>query len=638
MTTASPLKAASALPPDFFGAEDNSDYAEKYKNAQDAEQKLMAMLEKRNQTRMSPSMLALAGELLDPGRTGSFGEALGRGAKAYANMQGVEEKQLAENAMMEMQLRNMQLERAQAGKMANMAAPFVQGLLGSQQPQAETAPPAPAEAAAPELEPLPEGVMNARSLAAAQGKEPMPAAPMPMATPTAAAAPKPDQGLPSAKAPTIMIKGRPVDAKIIAGLKMVPATRALGEGLEFAYKAELENMDREYKERTFKLDEDKFKLQQTQAARDAIKTQPDYYIDVTDPSKPKTVPMIRPGEPDVEIGFPEFGGKKFMGSKDDLVMLREARKNKDYAKVKDVYDRVRFGVREPELSTETTTTPSAQPAPPAAQDTGSLKASQEKREAVAKSSGEAQSKETQTFLQNDSSNRETVFTAARIIKNAKDRPELYGILKKPGVGTALASFIKDRGEAGQYSITKENLEDFLRKSNFKTTEKDLGKVAEMSSDLARLHFNFRKMLMQGQGTVSDREDMSIAKVQGTISEPAAFLISMAQLTGRRARFDSDIAVDFRKYRRMPGNENVTLEDFRSDPTSNYGKLLSGYENWLTRTYKLPGGLTEKTGTSMAPVTDAGLASEIERRGLNKGAPAQTPSKPTRSTYETLRGK
>jgi hypothetical protein len=400
--------------------------------------------------------------------------------------------------------------------------------------------------------------------------------------------------------PTVMINNRPVNARTIAGLKMVPATKAMGDALEFAYKDKLDQMDRAFKERQYKLEE-------TKAARDAISTQPDYYIDKTDPKNPKVMPLVRQGEPDVEINFPEFGGKKLMGPKEDLVLLRGARTAKDPNKVKEIYDRLSMGVREPSLTE----------APPPASDVEASKARQAKTETVAKTSGEAQAKETQTFLQNDSANRETIFTSARILENAKKNPQMYGLLKKPGIGTALASFIRDRGEAGQYAITKENLEDFLRKANFKTTDEDLGEVAKMSSDLARLHFSFRKMLLQGQGTVSDREDMSIAKVQGTTSDPASFLINMAQLTGRRAQFDSDVAGEFRKYRRMPKNENATLEDFRSDPSSKYNKLLSGYENWLTRTYKLPGGLTQQTSTSMAPVSDSSLDAELERRGLNK---------------------
>jgi len=591
MSTASPLKSASSLPPEFFGAGADSDYAEKYQNAKDAEQKLMSMLEQRNEFRLSPSMLALAGELLDPGRTGSFGEALGRGAKSYATMQGAEDKQLAENAMMQMQLRNMQLERAQQGQIAKMAAPFVSGLLNNQaEPPVQLTQPA-----------------TAAPVASRQGQSTItnpeaeaPVAPVPLATPTAATAPTADKNLPSLQEPTVMINNRPVNAKTIAGLKMVPATKAMGDALEFAYKDKLDQLDRDYKERTFKLDLDKFDLSKQQAAREAIKTQPDYYVDTTDPKNPKVVPLIRQGEADVEISFPEFGGVKLMGPKEDLVMLRAARNAGDAPKVKQLYDRLRLGARE---KTEAETLPPAS-------DVETSKARQAKAETVSKTTGETQAKETQTFLQNDSTNREAVFTSARILKNASENPTLYGILKKPGIGTALASFIKDRGEADQYSITKENLEDFLRKSNFKTTDEDLGKVAEMSSDLARLHFNYRKMLVQGQGSVSDREDQGISRIQGTVSEPATFLMSMAQLTGRRAQFDSDVAGAFRKYNK---GGNKTLEDFRSDSNSSYNKLLSGYENWLTRTYKLPGGLTPQTSTSTAPVSDSSLEAEIERR-------------------------
>jgi hypothetical protein len=606
MTTASPLKAASsALPPEFFGAEGDSDYAEKYQNAQNAEQKLMAMLEQRNESRLSPSMLALAGELLDPGRTGSFGEALGRGAKSYATMQGAEDKQLADNAMMQMQLRNMQLERAQQGQMAKMAAPFVNGLLNNQteSPVQLTQP----AAAAPVASRQGQSTITNPEAAAPEAETAI--APVPLATPTAATAPAADQNLPSLQEPTVMINNRPVNAKTIAGLKMVPATKAMGDALEFAYKDKLDQMDREYKERQYKLESDKFALSKEEAARSAIKVQPDYYVDTTDPKNPIVKPIIRQGEPDVSINFPEFGGVKMDGSKEDLVMLRAARAAKDAPKVKEIYDRLRYGVREPTATTSE--------APSAAMDIEANKAAQAKREAVSKTTGETQAKETQTFLQNDSTNRETVFTASRILQNAEKNPQLYGILKKPGIGTALASFIKDRGDAGQYAITKENLEDFLRKANLKTTDEDLGEVAKMSSDLARLHFNYRKMLLQGQGSVSDKEDQGISKIQGTTSDPALFLINMAQLTGRRAQFDSDVAGAFRKYNKTNGNNN-TLEDYRSDPTSNYNKLLSGYENWLTRTYKLPGGLTPQTSTSVAPVSDSSLEAEIERRKKEKG--------------------
>lgn len=103
---ASALKSANLVAPEVLGGE-GSIYAQKFAKAQEAEDKLMNLLEQRSTNRISMPYLALAGEMLDPGRTGSFGEALGRGAKAYAGAQLAEEKDLRENALLEMQLAQM---------------------------------------------------------------------------------------------------------------------------------------------------------------------------------------------------------------------------------------------------------------------------------------------------------------------------------------------------------------------------------------------------------------------------------------------------------------------------------------------------------------------------------------------------
>lgn len=99
-----------APPPDILGADDL--YATQYQKAMDAEKKLMDLLEQKQTQNVSPSWLAFAGEMLDPGRTGTFGEALGRAAKGYAAGQEVEQKRQMEDAAMRMQLEQMRLDRA----------------------------------------------------------------------------------------------------------------------------------------------------------------------------------------------------------------------------------------------------------------------------------------------------------------------------------------------------------------------------------------------------------------------------------------------------------------------------------------------------------------------------------------------
>lgn len=516
----SPLKAVGALEPSFFGLEPGSDYAERYKEAKDAEARLMEMLEQRNQQILSPSMLALAGELLDPGKTGSFGEALGRGAKSYAAMQGQEEKQLQENAMMRMQLANMRLENAGQAQMANMAKPLVQRLMGGQQQ-----PPAAGGAA------------------------------------------------PAGAAPTLNIGGYDVNPDTIAAMKMIPSMKNIADALEAQYKLKLE----------------------------AVGSQPGFIFDKL---TGKVTPVTAPGGADVEIRFPEKEGKTLLGSPEDLIALREARNKGDIEGIDRIWNKLKYGaLGAPKPAEAPAAGGTAEPAAPTREGAPTVQEKRERdlrAEKVASVSAEAQAQETSKFLKDDSTNRESAFTAARILKNAQESPQMYGILKQPGVGTALASFIRDRGEAGQFMITKEAVEDFLRKSNFDTTKEDMTQVAKMASDLARLHFNFRRTYFSGsgQGAVSDREDSGIAKIMGTPSDTPEFLMSMAQLTGRRAQFDVDVANGLRAYQKDKGL-NKTLEDYRRD-SPDYKRLLTSYENWLTKTFDLPSGTTPETRAQSAP--------------------------------------
>lgn len=517
-----PLKSVGALDPEFFGLASGSDYAERYREAKEAEQRLIDMLEKRNESRLSPSMLALAGELLDPGRTGSFGEALGRGAKSYAAMQGQEEKQLQDNAMMRMQLANMRLENAGQAQMASMAKPMIQRLLGGQQQQPPTA----------------------------GGEKPEPGA-----------------------APTLNISGYDVNPDTIAAMKMIPSMKNIAEALETQYKLRLES----------------------------VSSQPGFIFNKL---TSKVTPITAPGGPDVDIRFPEKDGKTLLGSPEDLIALREARNKGDVKEIDRIWNKLKYGaLGPPQPEAAPAAAGAAEPTAPTRAGAPTVQEKKERdirTEKVAAVSAEDQAKETSKFLKDDSTNRESAFTAARILKNAQESPQMYGILKQPGIGTALASFIRDRGEAGQFMITKEAVEDALRKANFDTTKEDMTQVAKMASDLARLHFNFRRTYFSGsgQGAVSDREDAGIAKIMGTPSDTPEFLMSMAQLTGRRAQFDVDVANGLRAYQRDKGL-NKTLEDYRRD-SPDYKKLLTSYENWLTKTFDLPSGTTPETRASNTP--------------------------------------
>jgi hypothetical protein len=474
-------------------------------------------------------MLAMAGEFFDPGRTGSFGESLGRAAKGYSVAKQGEDKLAADNAMMRYQMERMGLESAQKGATLKML------------PQSGA----------------PVGGTGAAGAAPAGG----------------------------GGGQAVTIRGMQVTPEFIRN--MMIANPELGQALKAEYEMTLA----------------------------AIGSQPTFMYNKLNG---KITPITPPGAPDVEIRFPEKttdkGTPVLLGSQQDLIALREARDKSDLPTIDKIFNKLQFGA---------TGAPPAGVTPrPPASTVQQSKATESQTQAAATKTGESQATDTQKFLENESTSRESKFTALRIIKNANENAQMYGLLKKPGIGYALAAFAKEKGETAADSskaiFTKENIEDFLRKSDFDTKDVDMLAVSQMASDLARLHFNFRRTMLVGQGSVSDREDAGVAKVIGSTSDPAAQLIAMAQLTGRRNDFDLDVIKGLRAYRKSENNAAKTLEEFRSTPA--YDKLVNGYENWLSKTFKLgemPSSAPAPTSGGGAPPVDPFQAEKDRRKALKK---------------------
>jgi len=526
------LSAVSDIP--FLGSD--PDYAAKLKSVKDAEGVLADMLRKRTeQPNLSPSMLAAAGEFFDPGRTGSFGESLGRAAKGYSAAKQVEDRQASENAMMRYQMERMGLESAQKGAALKM----------------------------------------------------LPKAGAPVGgTGDAGAAPAGGSG-----GQAVNIRGMQVTPEFIRNMMIADPT--LGQALKAEYEMTLA----------------------------AIGSQPGYMYNKL---SGQITPVTPPGGPDVEIRFPEKTTEKgtpvLLGSQQDLIALREARDKSDLPTIDKIFNKLQFGATGAPAAAGAAGAAPASGAPrPPASTVQQSKATEAQTQAASTKTGEGQAADTQKFLETEPTSRESKFTALRIIKNAAENAQMYGLLKKPGIGYALASFAKEKGEtaadASKAMFTKENIEDFLRKADFDTKDMDMLAVSQMASDLARLHFNFRKTMLVGQGSVSNMEDSGVAKVIGSTSDPAAQLISMAQLTGRRNDFDLDVMKGLRAYRKAEG-DSKTLENFKSTPQ--YDKLVNGYENWLSKTFNLG----ETPSSAPAPTSGAKNPFEAEREARNKAKKQQ----------------
>jgi hypothetical protein len=525
-----------------------------------SQQELLDALERRKSPLFDPTLLAVAQGLLAPTKSGGFGESLANVAQLVGPAQDVEEKRAMENARLRAELAKEQLLMSRQLKGEQM----FQDIMKRGQPSPAT-------------------VLTGPAAAVAAGVEP-------------------------GMAP--------------AGAKIAPAEVAPRESVfqprftEDEFLALMVN--RPDLAEALRKGED-ISLGRLKTELEATTTQPGYILNKL---TGKVTPVIPPGQADVDIRFPEQmegkAGQVFKGSVEDLMALRKARNEGNVAEINRIYNRLAYGVTAAP-GTAAAEAPGARPERALSVSESEVNAARQKE--LAGEFAKSEAKATSQLLDAESYNRETAYTAARVIKNAADNPSLYGLLRDPGLGNALASFVRDRGEQGNYAITKENLEDFLRKANFDTTKVDMVNLSKMMSDLARMHYGMRKSYFSGtgQGAVSDREDAGIAKIVGTTSDPAQALIYTARLTGRRAQFDVDVTNALRK-ERGEKSKNYTLEDFKS--TQKYKDLLTAYEDWLTKTFNLPPGVTPETSrTESRPgastLNESAIDAEMRRRGMKK---------------------
>ena len=103
------MATAGALPNIAPGASTDPEYQKEYF---DALNQALQSLERRNE----PNMLNVAGEFLAPGRTGSFGEALGNAASVVGKQQEEQETRAPAIAQMRAQLAGQKFQTAQEAK------------------------------------------------------------------------------------------------------------------------------------------------------------------------------------------------------------------------------------------------------------------------------------------------------------------------------------------------------------------------------------------------------------------------------------------------------------------------------------------------------------------------------------------
>ena len=174
-----------------------------------------------------------------------------------------------------------------------------------------------------------------------------------------------------------------------------------------------------------------------------------------------------------------------------------------------------------------------------------------------------------------------IVTANRISAIAQQDPEMYGVLNKPGVTSAIGTLLKEGIKVGTHGqIALPSVEDMARKVGPNATPEKLSRVREMDGYLRQVELDFSSAF-KGQGAVSDNERKIVQAIAGSTSDGADLLRKKAAWMALSAQKDKQLTEAWRQYRTANGR-NVPFADF--EDSTIYKQIQAQHVNKLNQQF------------------------------------------------------
>jgi hypothetical protein len=174
-----------------------------------------------------------------------------------------------------------------------------------------------------------------------------------------------------------------------------------------------------------------------------------------------------------------------------------------------------------------------------------------------------------------------IMTANRISAIAQQDPEMFGVLVKPGVTSAIGTLLKEGIKVGTHGqIALPSVEDMVRRVDPRATPEKLSRAREMDGYLRQVELDFSSAF-KGQGAVSDNERKIVQAIAGSSSDPADLLRKKAAWMSLAAQKDKDLNGAWKEYRRVNG-KNASFADFEDSPA--YQQIQAQHVNKLNQQF------------------------------------------------------
>lgn len=197
------------------------------------------------------------------------------------------------------------------------------------------------------------------------------------------------------------------------------------------------------------------------------------------------------------------------------------------------------------------------------------------------------------------------YAALEAIAGRKDASEIFGIVNRPDVGSAIVRLARDAVRAGPgVSISAPALEDAMR--NVGLSQDQINRYQFALSIMANIQLQQAK-LSAGQGSVSNFERDLFASASISPQDNPETIVKKVQMYRARAEFDRDLARELRR-------SKLSLDDFKDEREAQYKKMVKDYERRVASIASSFG--VKSSAVGVGPSDEISDAATELRRKLN----------------------
>jgi len=195
------------------------------------------------------------------------------------------------------------------------------------------------------------------------------------------------------------------------------------------------------------------------------------------------------------------------------------------------------------------------------------------------------------------------YAALEAIAGRKDASEIFGIVNRPDVGSAIINLVKETVRAGPgVSLSAPALENAMR--NIGLSQEQINRYQFALGIMAQIQLQQAK-LAAGQGSVSNFERELFGQASISPQDNPETIVKKVQMLRARAEFDREFARELRK-------SKMSADEFKEEREAQWNRMVKNYEDRVANIASTFGVKVDAIGVAPSGAT-SDAAAELRRK-------------------------